>query len=225
MSTKNFSIALLGLVIVTILYLVLRCDRFPGKEVQRSKPAISTEYKKKLGESEWKHFDYAVKECRAVFEADTFLVQNAHFWEKHNIEPAVGYAAWLFQETRFRGDTIGDSGTAYGYGQIHGPALEEMNQIRAERGWQQYSLPDLHGRSRERLRFFLQSLHDYTDLCEKRYSRKRNLDADLNAWNGGGKNGKTRETKYSGEIKSVVLQYYERKKVEEAKQKGVSAKR
>jgi hypothetical protein len=226
MSTKNFSIALLGLVIVTILYLVLRCDCFPGKEVQRSKPGISTEYKKKLSESEWKRFDYAVKECREVLKSDALLLEKADYWEKRDVDPAVGYAAWLFQETRFKGDVIGDNGKAYGYGQIHIAALEEMNEIRATRGWRKFSLEELNGRSRERVKFFLFALHDYINLCSERYKRKRNLDADLNAWNGGCSGGSEKENKYSGEIKSIVLQYYERKKAErEAKQKGASAKR
>jgi hypothetical protein len=225
MSPKNLSIALLGLVIVTILYLTLRCDCFLEKELQRSKPSKSTEYKKKLSESEWKHFDYAVKECRVILKSDALLLKKADYWENYGIDPAVGYAAWLFQETRFKGDVVGDNGKAYGYGQIHSAALEEMNEIRAARGWRKFSLEELNGRSRERVKFFLFALHDYINLCSERYGRKRNLDADLNAWNGGCSGGSEKENKYSGEIKSIILQYHERKKAgKETKQKRASAK-
>jgi hypothetical protein len=179
---------------------------------------VTTRFRKVVSEKEWGHFDHAVSECRIVIQNNDHLKKRSSFWEQHGIEPAVGYAAWLFQETRFNGHVVGDNGRAHGYGQIHPPALQEVNSIRKKRGVKVFSHNEIRGRSREKLGFFLEALHDYADLCEKRHKRKRSLDADLNAWNSGG-GRTTRETKYSGEIKSIILQYYKRKKAKEAKQK------
>ena len=170
---------------------------------------IKTRHHKELSESEWKHFHYAVSECRAVIKESLFLQERADFWEIHGIEPEVGYTAWLFQESRFDGDTIGDNGRAHGYGQIHPPALSEMNLIRKERGDRVFSHQELVGKSRERLRFFLHSIHDYGSLCPR--NADKNLDLKLNFWNGGCSGGSATETVHSGRIKSFILQYYKRK--------------
>ncbi len=204
---------------VAVLVIAILCLLFykpnNSQEVKHYYPNFTVNYKKKIGEKEWKHFNYAVSECRIVFKSDTFLQARAGFWEEHGIEPAVGYAAWLFQESRFDGFAVGDQGRAHGYGQIHPPALQEMNKIRKTRGDQRFSHEGIRGRSRERLRFFMRSLHDYTNLCFEKYGKKKSLRAKLNSWNGGCSGGSLQETKYSGGIKSIILQYYERKKAEE----------
>lgn len=166
----------LGAMIFIVLSVVnLTENKKVENEVKNYSPKITTRFMKTIGEKEWKHFDHAVSECRIVFESDTFLLQKANFWEKYDIEPAVGYAAWLFQETRFNGHVVGDNGRAHGYGQIHPPALQEMNDVREKRGGRTFSHKEIRGRSRERLEFFLEALHDYTDLCEKSIAEREVL--------------------------------------------------
>lgn len=210
-----------GVIIATIT-LILETKK--GSEQRIRKPKISTNHSKKIWNKEWQRFDYVVSECRKIIKNDKFLQARIHFWERYDVEPAVGYTAWLFQESRLNGHAVGDNGRAHGYGQIHRPALSEVNRIRKKRGHRAFTHRELRGQSRERLRFFLHSLHDYVELCERRYDRKRSMDADLNAWNGGGRRT-TKETKYSGQIKHTILQYYKRKQAEEElKRKRASAK-
>lgn len=219
-------VALLAAGVIVVTGLILRnLMRNKDIEVRSYSPDIRTSHKKKVWDAEWERFEYIVSQCREIIETDAFLQERKAFWEDRGIEPAVGYTAWLFQESRLDGDEPGDNGRAHGYGQIHVRALSEINSIRTDRGSRTFSHEEIRGKSPERLRFFLEALHDYTDLCGRRYDRKRGLDADLNAWNGGCTGGSKRETVYSGQIKSVILQYYERKKAEEAKQKRADAKR
>lgn len=222
MLKKRLQIAVGILVIVILCLLVYQQNK--SQENKHYYPNFTTKHYKGLGDKEWKHFDDAVSECRAILKNNTFLQARSSFWERHGVEPAVGYAAWLFQESRFNGFAIGDQGRAHGYGQIHIAALSEMNNIRRQRGDKEFSHDELVGESPELLEFFLESFHDYIELCKRRYSsRPTTMKASLNAWNGGGKNGKIQESKYSGGIKSMILQYYERKRAEEQRKKKAGA--
>ncbi len=208
-----------GITVIGIL-VVVTIVRTSNEEEKSYSPTFKTHHHKKLSEKQWKHFDNAIEQCRIVYQRNKRLKKRSHFWEHYGVEPSVGYAAWLFQETKFNGNVVGDNGRARGYGQMHPPALSEVNKIRKKRGARTFTHYGLRGKSRARLEFFLESFHDYIELCQKRHRRKNTLDANLNAWNGGGSGGKTRETKYSGEIKSIILQYYKRKKDKEKQKVG-----
>lgn len=212
---------------VMMIFITLSISCSEKQKEKIYKPKISTNYQKRIWKNEWSRFDQIVQTCRKIIREDPFLQKRTHFWERYGIEPAVGYTAWLFQESRLNGEAIGDNGRAHGYGQIHPPALREINAIRTSRGDDALSHKELVGRSKENLHFFLQTLHDYVELCEKRYGKRPSLDAKLNAWNRGGKNGARHETKYSGQIKFTILQYYKMKESERKRAQGkrASAKR
>ena len=67
-----------------------------------------------MNDDGWITFENAVNECRSIIKGDTFSWSKICFWEDHGIEPAVGYTAWLFQESRFNGEAEGDKGKLTG---------------------------------------------------------------------------------------------------------------
>lgn len=217
-------VAFLAAGVIVVTGLILR-DLVRNKdiEVRSYDPDIRTSHFQRVSSSECERFEYIVSQCREIIETDVFLQERKAFWEDHDIEPAVGYTAWLFQESRLDGNAVGDHGKAYGYGQMHPGALKEINRVRRKRGDREFSHEELRGNSVELLQFFMQSIHDHNSLCPR--DAGDNLDLKLNFLNGGCTGGSRTETKHSGKIKSFILQYYERKKAEEAKQKRADAKR
>ena len=201
-------IIFLTLAILTVIFVRFGNWSFLQKNYS---PNFGAKHNKAMNDDGWITFENAVNECRSIIKGDTFLEARSAFWEDHGIEPAVGYTAWLFQESRFNGEAEGDKGKAHGYGQIHPKALEEVNKLREERGVETFKHNDLLENSPKNLQFFLEAIHDYNKICLKRYKWKRNtLDYKLNCWNQGGKRGRECEHKSSGQIKSLILQYYQR---------------